>query len=54
MEKAGPVIENLAKNNNLKFDSIIFRLENTDYDKQSGHFKIPLNILEEKIDNVKN
>ena len=54
MEKAGPVIENLAKNNNLKFDSIIFKLENTDYDKQSGHFKIPLNILEEKIDNVKN
>ena len=54
MEKAGPIIENLAKNNNLKFDSIIIRLENTDYDRQSGHLKVPLNILEEKMDNVKN
>ena len=54
MEKAGPIIENLAKNNDLKFDSIIFNLENTDYNKQSGHFKVPLNILEEKMDNVKN
>ena len=51
-DKAGPVIENLAKKNNLKFDSIILKLQNPDHDKQSGHVTIPLNILEEKIDNV--
>ena len=52
MEKAGTVIENLALKNNLKFDSIIIELENIDYDKQSGHIKIPLNILEEKLHNA--
>ena len=52
MEKAGTVIENLALKNNLKFDSIIIKLENIDYGKQSGHIKIPLNILEEKLHNA--
>ena len=52
MEKAGTVIENLAKKNNLKFDSIIFKLENEDFDKQSGHIKVSLDILKEKINNV--
>lgn len=52
MEKAGPVIENLARKNNLKFDSIITKLDNTNYDKQSGHIEIPINTLKEKVKNV--
>ena len=34
------------------YKSLIFGRKNNDYDKQSGHIKIPLNILEEKINNV--
>lgn len=52
MEKAGTVIKNLALKNNLKFDSIIIKLENIEYDRQVGHIKIPLNILEEKLHNA--
>jgi len=52
MEKAGTVIENLAKKNNLKFYSIISKLENEDFDKQSGHIKVSLDILKEKINNA--
>ena len=51
MPKTGKVIENLAKTNNLKFDSIITNVENHVWGNV-GHVKIPLNILEEKIDNV--
>lgn len=52
MEKTGTVIENLAKNNNLKFDSIIPKLEDPKYDMQSGHIKIPITTIEEKLNNV--
>ena len=52
MEKAGTVIENLAKKNNLKFYSIISKLENENFDKQSGHIKVSLDILKEKISNA--
>ena len=52
MEKAGTVIENLAKKNNLEYDSIILKLEDPNYDKQSGHIRVPLNIIKEKIYNV--
>ena len=48
-DKSGPIIENLAKKNNLKYDSIIINLGNSDHDKQSGHFNIPLNTIKEKI-----
>ena len=51
MEEAGTMMENLAKNNNLKYDSIILKLEDPNYDKQSGHIKVPIKILEEKIYN---
>ena len=52
MEKAGTVIENLAKKNNLNYDSIILKLDDPNYDKQSGHIKIPLNMVKEKVKNV--
>jgi len=52
MEKTGIVIENLAKKNNLNFNSIILKLEDPKYDKQSGHIKIPLSTLKEKIGNA--
>jgi len=52
MKNAGTVIENLAKKNNLKYDSITLNLEDPNYDKQSGHIKIPINILEKKIHNA--
>ena len=51
-EKAGTVIENLAKKNNLNYDSLVLKPENSDYDKQSGHVKIPIDILERKINNA--
>ena len=51
-EEAGTVIENLAKKNNLRYDSIALKLDNVNYDKQSGHIKIPLSMLEKKINNV--
>ena len=51
-EKSGPIIENLAKKNSLKYDSIIINLDKSDYDKQSGHLNIPLNRIEEKINEV--
>ena len=48
-EKSGPIIENLAKNNNLRYDSIIINLGKSEYDKQSGHLNIPINKIEEKL-----
>ena len=49
MHKTGKVIENLAKTNNLKYDSIECNAISHDEAKQLGHIKIPLNILKEKI-----
>ena len=48
-EKTGPIIENLAKNNNLRYDSIIINLGKSEHDKQSGHLNIPINKIEEKL-----
>jgi len=52
MNETGKVIENLAKKNNLKFDSIICEVEKANFGIQSGHIKIPLSILEEKMNNI--
>lgn len=49
MHKTGKVIENLAKTNNLKYDSIECNAVSHDEAKQLGHIKIPLNVLKEKI-----
>ncbi len=51
-EKTGKVIENIAKLNNLKFRSIICKPISHDYSEQSGHIKISLDILEQKLQNV--
>jgi capsular polysaccharide biosynthesis protein len=51
-EKTGTVIENIAKLNNLKFRSIICKPVSHDYSKQSGHIKISLDILEQKLQDV--
>ena len=49
MTNTGKVIENLARSNNLKFDSIICQpLASTNL-KQFGHINIPLNLLEQKM-----
>ena len=49
MNETGKVIENLAKINNLKFDSITSKALSHNYAKQLGHIEIPLNLLERKI-----
>ena len=38
--------------NNLKFDSIVSNPVSTVYDKQSGDIRIPLDILEQKINDI--
>ena len=48
-ETTGKVIENLAQKNNLEFNSIVCNVKAPDYAKQSGHVKIPLDILEQKM-----
>ena len=50
--KTGKMYENLAKQNNLKFVSIVCKAISHDYSKQSGHIQIPLNILEQKMQDV--
>ena len=52
MSDTGKVIENLAKKNNLKFSSIICKPVSNENAKQIGHIKIPLNLLEEKMNNI--
>jgi len=49
MNETGKVIENLARINNLKFDSITSKTLSHNYAKQLGHIEIPLNLLEKKI-----
>lgn len=51
-ETTGSVIENLAKKNNLEFDSIICAAKAPEYAKQSGHIKIPLDLLEQKMSEI--
>ena len=51
-ETTGPVIENLAKKNNLEFSSIICSARAPEYAKQSGHIKIPLDVLEQKMSDI--
>ena len=52
MENTGKVIENLAKKNNLKFNSIICKPESHNIDRHVGHIEIPLNILEQKVNEI--
>jgi len=52
MEKTGKVIENLAKQNSLVFDSIVCKVETPDYDKQSGNIKVSLKELDKKINDI--
>ena len=52
MNETGKVIENLAKNNNLKFNSIICKPVSEERAKQIGHIKIPLNLLEQKMNDI--
>ena len=54
MDKTGEVIENLAKTNNLKFESIVCKPQSHNLGKQLGHIEVPLNILKEKMQNVEN
>ena len=49
MNETGKVIENLARINNLKYDSITSEALSHNYAKQLGHIEIPLNLLEKKI-----
>ena len=49
MNETGKVIENLAKINSLRFDSIVSESLSHNYAKQLGHIKIPLSLLEKKI-----
>ena len=48
----GKIIGNLAMKNDLKFDSIVSNPVSTVYGKQSGDIKIPLDILEQKINDI--
>ena len=40
---------NRINQNNLEFNSIVCNVKAPDYAKQSGHVKIPLDILEQKM-----
>ena len=42
---AGPVIENLAKNNQLNYESIIVKPNNNSFPNQQGHIQVPMNSL---------
>ncbi len=42
---AGPVIENLAKNNQLNYESIIIKPSNNNFPNQQGHIQVPINNL---------
>ena len=52
MEKTGKVIENLANQNDLVFDSIVYKVETPDYDKQSGNIKVSISELNKKINEI--
>ena len=48
-KRTGKVIENLARTNNLKFNSIVCETIHHDRAKQFGQIEVPLNVLKEKM-----
>ena len=48
----GKMYENLAKINNLKYDSITDQPKNPDHTIQLGNIDIPIAILDTKIENM--
>ena len=52
---SGNSIQNISKKNNLNYDPMIVeskKIDNTNIPNQQGSYKIPINILQEKIKNI--
>jgi len=52
MMKTGKMYENIAYKNNLKYNSITSEAISHDHARQLGHIKIPLDVLEKKINDT--
>ena len=48
---AGPMIENVAKKNDLNYNSVVIEPRNSAFPNQQGHIQVPIGKLSKILEN---